>query len=48
MGSETAWEVIHNIEAYSGEIAAAVKGGFGVGGGRRIFGDSRRDGRDLC
>ena len=30
MGSETAWEVIHNIEAYSGEIAAAVKGGFDI------------------
>ena len=30
MDAETAWEIIHNIEAYAGEIAAAVKGGFDI------------------
>lgn len=30
MDAETAWEIIHNIEAYTGEIAAAVKGGFDI------------------
>lgn len=30
MGSDTAWEVLHNIEGFVGEIAAAIKGGFDI------------------
>lgn len=30
MGSDTAWEVFHNIEGFIGEIAAAIKGGFDI------------------
>lgn len=30
MGSDTAWEVLHNIEGFIGEIAAAIKGGFDI------------------
>ncbi len=30
MGTETAWEVFHNIEGFVGEIAAAIKGGFDI------------------
>lgn len=30
MGTDTAWEVFHNIEGFIGEIAAAIKGGFDI------------------
>lgn len=30
MGSDTAWEVLHNIESFASEIAAAIKGGFDI------------------
>ena len=30
MGTDTAWEVFHNIEGFVGEIAAAIKGGFDI------------------
>ena len=30
MGTDTAWEVFHNIEEFIGEIAAAIKGGFDI------------------
>ena len=30
MGSDTAWEVFHNIEGFAGEIAAAIKSGFDI------------------
>lgn len=30
MGAETKWEVLHNIESFIGQIAAAIKGGFDI------------------
>lgn len=30
MGSDTAWEVFHNIEGFIGEITVAIKGGFDI------------------
>ena len=30
MGTDTAWEVFHNIEGFIGEIDAAIKGGFDI------------------
>lgn len=30
MGTDTAWEVFHNIEGFIGEIAAAIKGSFDI------------------
>ena len=30
MGTDTAWEVYHNIEGFIGEIAAAIKRGFDI------------------
>ena len=30
MGTDTAWEVFHNIEGFIGEIATAIKGGFDI------------------
>ena len=30
MGSDTAWEVFHNIEGFVGELVAAIKGGFDI------------------
>ena len=30
MGTDTAWEVFHNIEGFIGEIAAAIKSGFDI------------------
>jgi len=30
MGTDTAWEVFHNIEGFIGEIAVAIKGGFDI------------------
>lgn len=30
MGTDTAWEVFHNIEGFIGEIAAAIKAGFDI------------------
>ena len=30
MGTDTAWEVFHNIEGFIGKIAAAIKGGFDI------------------
>ncbi len=30
MGSESTWEVLHSVEGFIGEIAAAIKGGFDI------------------
>lgn len=47
MGAETKWEVLHNIEGFIGQIAAAIKGGFDISQMGMLVADYSHFSRDI-